>query len=89
MDMFGFLYILKDKKGRFYIGSTNDLERRNKQHQNKHTFTTRRMDNPKIVLSQKYETLDQARVIERKLKKLKRKDYIEKIVRDGYIRIKP
>ena len=42
-----------------------------------------------LVFMQEYETLTLARVVERKLKKMKRKDYLEKIVRDGYIRVKP
>ena len=85
--MKGYVYILKDEKDRFYIGSTDDLERRLYQHYKNHTQTTARMEKPKIVLSQEYPSLEIARKIERKLKNLKRKDYIEKIVSDGYIRI--
>ena len=81
------VYILRDGKGRFYIGSTTDLARRLKQHALKHTQTTARMNEPKLVLSQDYESLKQARMIERRLKNLKRKDYIEKIVSDGHIKI--
>ena len=85
--MSGFVYILKDEKGKFYIGSTIDIKRRIKAHQNGHTQTTHRMVNPILVFTQKYDTLGQARGIERKLKKLKRKDYIEKIVKEGYIKV--
>lgn len=87
--MKGFVYILKDQKNKFYIGSTTDIKRRFKQHQNKHTQTTDRMVNPEIVLVQEYDNLEIARKIERKIKKLKRKDYIEKMVRDGYIKLMP
>ena len=87
--MKAFVYILKDEKGRFYIGSTNDLERRMIQHKIGHTQTTRNMNNPSLVLSQEYETLQIARIVEKKIKKLKRKDYIEKMIFDGYIKIKP
>ena len=45
------------------------------------------MDNFEIALKQEYESLDLARKIELKIKKLKRKDYIEKMIKDGYIRI--
>jgi hypothetical protein len=41
-----------------------------------------------LAFSQEYQTLREARKIERKLKRLKRKDYIEKIIKDGYIKIK-
>ena len=84
-----YLYILKDCKNKFYIGSTIDLRRRLVQHKNGHTQTTRNMEEPKLVLNQKYRSLGEARFVERKLKKLKRKDYIEKMIHDGYIRIKP
>jgi predicted GIY-YIG superfamily endonuclease len=83
--MLGYVYILKDDTGRFYVGSTSDIARRVKQHSASHTQTTARMKNPKTVLVQEYATLETARLVERKLKKLKRRDYIEKIVRDGYI----
>ncbi len=38
-----------------------------------------------LVLKQNYSSLETARKIERKIKKLKRKDYIEKMVKEGYI----
>ena len=46
------------------------------------------MKNIELALSQQYASLKQARKIEYKLKKLKRKDYIEKIIKDGYIKMK-
>lgn len=85
--MSGYVYILRDKNNRFYIGSTDNLARRLKVHNYGHSKTTRRMNSPALVLSQKYSTLLEARNVERYLKKLKRKDYIEKIVADGYIKI--
>jgi len=42
----------------------------------------------KLLLRQEYKTLRQARVVEQKIKSLKRKDYIDKMVKDGYIKIK-
>ena len=87
--MFGFVYILKDKNEKFYVGSTNDLERRMRQHRAGHTQTTRNMKISVLVFSQKFDSLEQARKIETRIKKLKRKDYIEKIIKDGYIKIKP
>jgi len=47
------------------------------------------MENPRVVFSQQYPTIEEARKIEQRLKKLKRKDYITKIINDGYIKIKP
>lgn len=86
--MSAFVYILKDNLGKFYIGSTTNITRRLTQHANNHTQTTSRMKEPKIVFMQEYPTLAEARKIERKIKSFKRKDYIEKIVKDGYIKVK-
>jgi len=87
--MKGYVYILESLDHKFYIGSTDNLERRFKQHNSGHTHTTKRMGELKLVFSQKFDTLEEARKVEFKLKRLKRKDYIEKIIRDGHIKISP
>lgn len=87
--MAGFVYILEDDLNKYYIGSCVDIDVRYKRHLAGSTPTTRRMKNPKIALSQKYTTIEAARKVERKLKKLKRKDYITKIIKDRYIKIQP
>ena len=69
-----FVYILKDNDGKLYIGNTNDLKRRLHQHDIGHTQTTRNMNKPKVVFSQEYDNLEQARKIERRLKKLRKLD---------------
>lgn len=81
------LYILKSEDGRYYIGSTNDLHRRLLQHQAGSTPSTHRMKNPELVFSQEFETLQMARIIEKKIKSWKRKDFIDRIIRDGFIKI--
>ncbi len=83
------LYILQSEDGGYYIGSTTDLRRRLREHLSGSTHTTKRMRSVRLVFSQEYETLTQAQYIERKLKSLKRKDYIEKIIKDGKIKITP
>lgn len=85
--MKAYVYILQDDKGRFYIGSTPVLEKRLRQHIGGHTQTTRNMANPRLVLKQEVSSLLVARRTENKLKRMKRRDYIEKIVADGYIKI--
>lgn len=84
----GIVYILQDDNGRYYVGSTSDLSRRLNQREQKHTWTTQRFKNPKLVLSQSYPSLQEARKIELKIKKMKRKDYIDKMVLDGYIKVR-
>ena len=83
----GIVYILQDEVGKFYIGSTTDLNRRLKQHHYHQTRTTARMKKPLLIFQQEFDSIHKARVIELKLKKLKRKDYLQKIIRDGYIRL--
>ena len=85
--MKGYVYILQGTDSRFYIGSTDDPDRRMRQHENGHTHTTHRMGIKKLVFIQIFNSLAEARKIELKLKKLKRRDYIEKIVKDGYIKM--
>ena len=85
----GYVYILKNLAGGYYIGSTNNLDKRLKQHLSGHTYSTKRMSGLELVFSQSLDSLKVARRIEAKLKKLKRKDYIDKIIKEGYIRILP
>jgi len=86
--MRGYVYILKSTNNKFYVGSTSDVDRRLKQHKNGHTQTTRNMKDIELVLVQKYTDLNIARKIEKRIKQLKRKDYIQKMIDDGEIRMK-
>ena len=83
------VYILQIEAGKYYIGSTDDIYRRLKQHTRGHTATTKRLKIQALLLSQEYKTLKDARSVERKVKNLKRRDYIEKMIKDGYIKVKP
>lgn len=85
--MIGFVYILRDKEtNRLYIGSTTDLKRRLYQHKSGHVSTTRRMKSLNLAFHQKFPNIGIARRIENKLKRLKRKDYLEKIIKEGVIK---
>ncbi len=82
------VYILKSSRdGRFYIGSTIDLSQRLEHHLGGHTPSTKRFGGVELVFKQEFATLKKARNIELRLKRLKRRDYIEKIVRDGLIKM--
>ena len=83
------VYILQSlRDGRFYIGSTADLEKRTKHHFGGFTPSTKRFGRIEFVFSQEYQTLKEARMIEKRLKNLKRRDYIEKIVSDRKIKMR-
>jgi putative endonuclease len=83
------VYILQTKSGNYYVGSTTNIDERLKHHFGGFTPSTKSMGAEKLLLKQRYRTLGQARIVEEKIKNLKRKDYIDKMVQDGYIRIKP
>jgi putative endonuclease len=83
------VYILQScRDGRFYIGSTVDLRLRLKHHYGGFTPSTKRFGKLRLVFVQEYPTLKEARYTEYRLKQLKRRDYIEKIIKDGFVKIK-
>lgn len=85
--MIGWVYILRGlRTGRFYIGSTSDLGRRLAQHQQGQTATTKRLGEFELVFEQEFSSLAEARAAERRLKRWKRRDFIEKIICDGKIK---
>ena len=66
------VYMLRGSTGRYYIGSTTDLERRLEQHRHGHTHSTRRLGNPlELVVSLVVSTLAEARALEREMKRKK------------------
>jgi putative endonuclease len=83
------VYILKTKSGKYYVGSTGDLEERMKHHMGGYTPSTKSLGVQSLLFSQEYKTLTEARTVEKRIKNLKRKDYIEKILQDGYIKLAP
>lgn len=87
--MIACVYILKSlKNGSFYIGSTIDFESRFNKHQKGYVLSTTHLRPFEVKLVQEYDNITIAKQIEFKLKKLKRKDYIEKIIQDGHIKMK-
>ena len=84
------VYILKSiKNGRFYIGSTNNLERRIREHFSGRSKYTSEVLPLILVFSQRYESLLKARRVECWLKRLKNKDIFERIILDGVIKKGP
>lgn len=82
------VYFLKSlKNGRYYIGSTIDINRRLVEHNNGKSRYTKYSIPFQLVFKQNYSTLEEARMIERKIKRLKRKDILERIINEGNINI--
>jgi putative endonuclease len=86
-EMKGLVYILLNSRNNYYIGSTSDLSRRLKEHKSGKVISTRPYLPIKCVLSQKYLDIRKARRVELKLKRLKRRDYIDKIVSEQKIKM--
>ena len=64
--------MLRGSSGRYYIGSTADLQRRLEQHRQGHTYSTRRLGNDlKVIALLEMSSLSQARKLERELKRKK------------------
>lgn len=86
--MKGIVYILKSKvTNKYYVGSTSNLERRIKDHNFGNTPSTKSMRPWILCFSQEFESLEIARRIERRLKSLKRRDYLSKIIADGVVKL--
>jgi len=83
------VYILKTKSSKYYVGSTTDITSRLKHHAGGYTPSTNKLGYDSCIFKQEYKTLKEARSIERKVKNLKRRDYVEKIIKDGYVKMKP
>ena len=83
-----FVYILKSiKNDRYYIGSTKDIQKRLIKHNNGEVDSTKKFLPWILVFKQEYPDLSLARKVESRLKRFKRRDFIEKIVREGEIKI--
>jgi putative endonuclease len=85
----GYVYILQSTKTlKYYIGSCQNIAVRISEHNAGQTTATRNKGPWTLKFQQYYPSITTARTVECKLKKLKRRDYLEQIIRDGYIRIK-
>ncbi|MBP6989471.1 GIY-YIG nuclease family protein [Candidatus Shapirobacteria bacterium] len=87
--MKGYLYILKSEKtGKYYVGSSDNPERRLQTQHNIGFVRSTRSGIPwKLVFKQEYLNLPIARKIEYKLKKLKSRVIIEKIIADNFCKL--
>jgi putative endonuclease len=84
----GIVYILKSlSTGKYYVGSTIDLDKRLHKHHAGYVKATRLLRPLELVFHQSFHNARQARQIEYKLKKFKSKTVIDRVVQDGYIRL--
>jgi len=77
-----FVYILKSlKNGRYYIGSTRDLKKREKEHNWGKIKSTKRLKPLEIVYFEEFPTNSEARKRELEIKKRKSRIYIETLIK--------
>ena len=77
-NMSRFVYILESQKNKtYYIGSTNNLERRLDEHNSGKVKYTKNLKPWKLKFFKKYDSLTEARKVEYK----QRRDIIEKIIK--------
>lgn len=71
--MEGYVYLLQDDNNKRYVGSTNDINRRMSEHKRKHSNSkfTKTGSNWKLVYFERFDTIEEARIFERSIKKNK------------------
>lgn len=81
------VYILQSiRNDSYYVGSTKHLKERLREHKQGKSRYTRHICPLKLVFSQEFPSLRDARKVEYRLKKLKSRDILERIIKDGEIR---
>ena len=80
-EMGGYLYVLQsDRNGRYYVGSTNDLDRRFGEHNRGEEKATKYLVPLQLVYKECFESLLEARRREREIKKWKSKKMIKQLI---------
>ena len=83
-----YVYILQsNQNGRYYIGSTNNIKRRLREHNPGKTESLKHLLPLRLVFMQEFIKLEEARKIEKRLKRLKSRVIIERIIRDKIIKL--
>ncbi len=80
-----YVYILRCNNGRYYIGSTPDIERRFQEHSIGKNQSTKYLRPVELIFYQKYPNLTIARKVENWLKRQKDKSLTEQIIKEGHI----
>jgi putative endonuclease len=77
-----YVYVLRSEKdGSFYIGHTFDLEERIQRHNDGKSSYTRAKAPWKLIYQEVFTTRSEAMKREREIKRMKSREYIERLVR--------
>lgn len=63
-----YVYILRDDNGQLYIGRSDNLQQRIKDHLRKNVYTTKKMLNPHLIYYEAYSERELSKEREKKLK---------------------
>jgi putative endonuclease len=78
--MSAFLYIIQNLKGMYYVGATEDLNRRLSEHDRGQNASTRGRGPWTLVYKEEYLTFIDAHTRERQIKRKRRRSYIDWLV---------
>lgn len=82
------LYILRSlKSGRYYIGSTNNIERRLAEHGSGKTKSLRNLLPVELAFKKDVDSIVTARGLERKLKKYKNRGIIDQVIAEQELKM--
>lgn len=76
-----YTYILRMANGRYYVGSTDNLDERLKRHRNGLVPSTKKCLPVGLVFAEIFETKDEAQSQEYRIKRWKSKKLIESLIR--------
>lgn len=83
--MFAMYIIQSIKNGRYYIGSTDDLDKRLIRHNSGYSKYTKNKGPFKVVYKEEFGTRSEAKKREYYLKSLKSKKAIEKLINGAFV----
>jgi len=76
-----FVYVLLCKNWKYYIGSTNNLKRRMREHNNWKSIFTKSLRPLKLVWYKEFDDLNDARIYEKYIKSQKDKSYVKTLIK--------
>jgi putative endonuclease len=79
-----FVYVLQNKEGRYYVGSTKDIVRRLSEHKRGQSTYTRDKGPWRLVYKEEYDSSTIAKRRESEIKKKKRKTYIDWLINKNF-----
>ena len=84
-----YVYILRSEKDKkYYIDSTDDLERRLEEHNRGQTKSTKFRKPFFLVFCQEFNNIRTAKKVEAKIKSFKNRHIIDRIIKDKIIRLR-